>query len=256
VLFRSVVINCGAIPENLLESELFGHEKGSFTGAHIQRKGRIEMAEGGTLFLDEIGELPLNLQVKLLRFLQEQKVDRIGGRVQIDVNVRVLAATNQDLKQAVAEGRYREDLYFRLGVVTITLPPLRDREGDLPLLANAFLHRYAKENRKRINGFTQQALKSIGQYEWPGNIRELENRIKRAVVMAEGSKINPLDLELTTALGKYQGLGLKEARDALEKDMIKKCLQRNKGNITQTADELGVSRPTLYELMEKLNISK
>jgi two-component system, NtrC family, response regulator len=251
-----VVINCGAIPENLLESELFGHEKGSFTGAHIQRKGRIEMAEGGTLFLDEIGELPLNLQVKLLRFLQEQKVDRIGGRVQIDVNVRVLAATNQDLKQAVAEGRYREDLYFRLGVVTITLPPLRDREGDLPLLANAFLHRYAKENRKRINGFTQQALKSIGQYEWPGNIRELENRIKRAVVMTEGSKINPLDLELTTALGKYQGLGLKEARDALEKDMIKKCLQRNKGNITQTADELGVSRPTLYELMEKLNISK
>jgi two-component system, NtrC family, response regulator len=251
-----VVINCGAIPENLLESELFGHEKGSFTGAHMQRKGRIEMAEGGTLFLDEIGELPLNLQVKLLRFLQEQKVDRIGGRVQIDVNVRVLAATNLDLKQAVADGRYREDLYFRLGVVTITLPPLRDREGDLLLLANAFLYRYAKENRKRINGFTQQALKSITQYEWPGNIRELENRIKRAVVMTESSKINPLDLELTTALGKYQGLGLKEARDALEKDMIKKCLQRNKGNITQTADELGVSRPTLYELMEKLNISK
>jgi two-component system, NtrC family, response regulator len=251
-----VVINCGAIPENLLESELFGHEKGSFTGAHIQRKGRIEMAEGGTLFLDEIGELPLNLQVKILRFLQEQTIDRIGGRVQVAVNVRVLAASNQDLKQAVAEGRYREDLYFRLGVVTITLPPLRDREGDLPLLANTFLQRYVQENRKKITGFTQQALKSISQYDWPGNIRELENRIKRAVVMAEGSKINPFDLEMTTTPGKYQGLGLKEARDVLEKEMIKKSLLRNKGNITQTADELGISRPTLYEMMEKLHISK
>jgi two-component system NtrC family response regulator len=251
-----VVINCGAIPENLLESELFGHEKGSFTGAHMQRKGRIETADGGTLFLDEIGELPLNLQVKILRFLQEQMIDRVGGRVQIAVNVRVLAATNQDLKLAVAEGRYREDLYFRLGVVTLTLPPLRDREGDLPLLANAFLQRYAHESRKKITGFTLQALKSIGQYDWPGNIRELENRIKRAVVMAEGSKINPVDLEMTTALGKYQGLSLKESRDALEKEMIKKSLHRNKGNITQTADELGISRPTLYELMEKLKITK
>jgi two-component system, NtrC family, response regulator len=251
-----VVINCGAIPENLLESELFGHEKGAFTGAHVQRKGRIETAQGGTLFLDEIGELPLGLQVKLLRYLQEQTIDRIGGRTPITVDARVLAATNQDLKQAIAEGRYREDLYFRLGVITITLPPLRDREGDLVLLANAFLSRFAKENKKKITGFTQQALKAMSQYDWPGNIRELENRIKRAVVMAEGSKINPSDLEMTSGLGKYQGMGLKEARDALEKEMIQKSLHKNKGNMTQTAEDLGISRPTLYELMEKLKLSK
>ena len=251
-----VVINCGAIPENLLESELFGHEKGSFTGAHIQRKGLIEMAQGGTLFLDEIGELPLGLQVKLLRFLQEQTIERVGGRVQIAINARVLAATNQDLQKAVAEGRYREDLYFRLGVITIALPPLREREGDLILLANSFLHRYVQETRKKINGFTQQAVRAMSQYAWPGNIRELENRIKRAVVMADGAKINPLDLELETAKGKYYGLTLKEAREAVEKELILKALQRNKGKVTQTADELGISRPTLYELMEKLGIQK
>ncbi len=251
-----VVINCGAIPENLLESELFGHEKGSFTGAHIQRKGLIEMAQGGTLFLDEIGELPLGLQVKLLRFLQEQTIERVGGRVQIAINARVLAATNQDLQKAVAEGRYREDLYFRLGVITIALPPLREREGDLILLANAFLHRYVQETRKKINGFTQQAVRAMSQYAWPGNIRELENRIKRAVVMADGAKINPLDLELETTKGKYYGLTLKEAREAVEKELILKALQRNKGKVTQTADELGISRPTLYELMEKLGIQK
>ena len=251
-----VVINCGAIPENLLESELFGHEKGSFTGAHMQRKGRIEMAHGGTLFLDEIGELPLGLQVKLLRFLQDQTIDRVGGRVEITVDARVLAATNQDLKLAVAEGRYREDLYFRLGVITIAMPPLRDREGDLILLANAFLQRYARENKKKITGFTQQALKAINQYDWPGNIRELENRVKRAVIMAEGPKINPQDLEMESAHSKYQGLGLKEAREAMEKDLIQKILSRNKGNITKAAEVLGVSRPTLYELMEKLEIPK
>ncbi len=251
-----VVINCGAIPENLLESELFGHEKGSFTGAHIQRKGLIEMAQGGTLFLDEIGELPLGLQVKLLRFLQEQTIERVGGRVQIAINARVLAATNLDLQKAVAEGRFREDLYFRLGVISIALPPLRDREGDLILLANAFLHRYVQETRKKITGFTQQAVRAMGQYAWPGNIRELENRIKRAVVMADGAKINPLDLELETAKGKYYGLTLKDAREAVEKELILKALQRNKGKVTQTADELGISRPTLYELMEKLGISK
>ena len=217
-----VVINCGAIPENLLESELFGHEKGSFTGAHMQRKGRIEMAHGGTLFLDEIGELPLGLQVKLLRFLQDQTIDRVGGRVEITVDARVLAATNQDLKLAVAEGRYREDLYFRVGVITITLPPLRDREGDLILLANAFVQRYAQESKKKITGFSQQALKAINQYDWPGNIRELENRVKRAVIMAEGPKINPQDLEMESAHSKYQGLGLKEAREAMEKELIQK----------------------------------
>ena len=251
-----VVINCGAIPENLLESELFGHEKGSFTGAHMQRRGLIEMAQGGTLFLDEIGELPLGLQVKLLRFLQEQTIERVGGRVQISIDARVLAATNQDLQKAVAEGRYREDLFFRLGVITIALPPLRNREGDLLLLANAFLQRYAQEARRKITGFTQQAVRAMSQYAWPGNIRELENRIRRAVIMAEGAKINPLDLELETAKGKYYGLTLKEAREAMEKELILKALQRNKGKVTQTADELGISRPTLYELMEKLGIQK
>jgi two-component system NtrC family response regulator len=251
-----VVINCGAIPENLLESELFGHEKGSFTGAHMQRRGLIEMAQGGTLFLDEIGELPPNLQVKLLRFLQEQTIDRVGGRIPIHIDARVLAATNQDLKKAVAEGRYREDLYFRLGVITVFLPPLREREGDLMLLANAFLQRYTLETKKKITGFTQSAVRAMNQYSWPGNIRELENRVKRAVVMTEGVKINPLDLELETTKGKYYGLNLKEAREAVEKELILKALHRNKGKITQTADELGISRPTLYELMEKHGIRK
>lgn len=250
-----VVINCGAIPENLLESELFGHEKGSFTGAHMQRRGRIETAQGGTLFLDEIGELPLNLQVKILRFLQEQTIERVGGRAPIQIDARVVAATNQDLKKAVAEGRFREDLYFRLGVITITLPPLREREGDLFLLANVFLQRYGRERGKKVTGFTQQALRVMSQHTWPGNIRELENRIKRAVIMAEGSKITPADLEMPTGRDKYPGLTLKEAREAVEKTMILKTLEKNKWKIAPTADELGISRPTLYELMEKLNIS-
>jgi two-component system NtrC family response regulator len=184
-----IVINCGAIPETLLESELFGHEKGAFTGAHIQRKGRIEAARGGTLFLDEIGELSLGLQVKLLRYLQEQVIERIGGREQIRVDARVITATNRDLKQAMKTGVFREDLYFRLAVVSISMPYLRDREGDLFMLAKAFLLRYAEEGKRRITGFTNQAIRAIESYSWPGNVRELENRIKRAVIMAEGSKL-------------------------------------------------------------------
>lgn len=251
-----VVINCGAIPENLLESELFGHEKGSFTGAHIQRKGRIESANGGTLFLDEIGELPLSLQVKLLRFLQEQKIERIGGRVEIPVDSRVIAATNRNLQESMKEGMFREDLFYRLGVVTVSLPPLRDRKGDIQLLATAFLQRFADENRRKINGFTKPAFQALEDYTWPGNIRELENRIKRAVIMAASNKITPLDLELEAPLGKLEGKTLKEARDAMEKELIQLTLARNKGNITKAAEVLGVSRPTLYELMEKLEISK
>ena len=251
-----VVINCSAIPETLLESELFGHEKGAFTGAHIQRKGRFEMAQGGVLFLDEIGELSLGLQVKLLRFLQEQTIERIGGREEISVDARVLAASNKDLKQALKEGTFREDLYYRLGVVTISLPPLREREGDILLLATALLQRYAHENRKKITGFTLQAIKAIETNRWPGNIRELENKIKRAVIMAEGSKVTPMDLELTSPYMKYEGRGLKEAREALEKDLIEKSLAKNKRNITKVAEELRVSRPTLYEMMEKLGIGK
>ncbi len=255
-----IVINCGAIPENLLESELFGHEKGAFTGAHVQRKGRIEMAEGGTLFLDEIGELPMLLQVKLLRFLQEHTIERVGGREQIDVDARVVAATNRDLKEAMRGGTFREDLYFRLGVILMSLPPLREREGDVILLAKAFLERYAGENRKKIKGFTDQALDSIMQYAWQGNVRELENRVKRAVIMAEGAKILPADLDMEEVAPlpkpKYENMGLKEARECLEKEMLLKSLARNKDNLTKAATDLGVSRPTLYDMMEKFGIPK
>jgi two-component system NtrC family response regulator len=251
-----IVINCGAIPENLLESELFGHEKGAFTGAHIQRKGRFEMADGGTLFLDEIGELPLALQVKLLRFLQERVVERVGGREQIEVNTRVIAATNRDLREAMKDGSFRDDLYFRLGVILMSLPPLREREGDLILLAKAFLERYADENKKKIKGFTDQAMDTIEQYAWPGNIRELENRIKRAVIMAEGAKITPVDLEMEASRARFEGMGLKEARESLEKELLAKAVARNSGNLTKAAAELGISRPTLYDLMEKFGIPK
>jgi two-component system NtrC family response regulator len=251
-----VVINCGAIPETLLESELFGHEKGSFTGAHVQRKGRIEAAKGGTLFLDEIGELSLALQVKMLRYLQEQVIERIGGREQIRVDARVITATNRDLKQAMKAGTFREDLYFRLAVVTIPMPLLRDREGDLLLLAKAFLTRYSEENRRKIIGFTPQAIRAIQNYSWPGNVRELENRVKRAVIMAEGNKITPADLELGSQTVRDEYMNLKEAREALEKEMILKALYKNKDNVTRAAEALGISRPTLYELMEKLEIAR
>jgi two-component system NtrC family response regulator len=250
-----VVINCGAIPENLLESEMFGHEKGSFTGAHMQRKGRVELAEGGTLFLDEIGELPMPLQVKLLRFLQEHVIDRIGGRKEITVDARVLAATNRDLKSAMEDGTFREDLYFRLGIITISLPPLRDREGDIMMLSKTFLDRYVEGNRKNIKGFTESALSAIADYAWPGNVRELENRIKRAVIMAEGRKITPKDLEMDTAISKHDIMSLKNARDTIEKEMIMKALKKNKGNVSKAADDLHVSRPSLYALMDKLGIS-
>jgi two-component system NtrC family response regulator len=251
-----VVINCGAIPETLLESELFGHEKGSFTGAHIQRKGRIEAATGGTLFLDEIGELSLGLQVKLLRYLQEQTIERIGGREQIRVDARIITATNRDLKQAMRAGAFREDLYFRLAVVTIPMPLLREREGDVFMLAKAFLNRYAEEAKRRITGFTNQAMRAIENYSWPGNVRELENRIKRAVIMAEGNKISPADLELGMQHARDEFLNLKEAREAMEKEMILKALTKTKDNVTRAAGALGISRPTLYELMEKLGIER
>lgn len=251
-----VVINCGAIPENLLESELFGHEKGAFTGAHIQRKGRFEMADGGTLFLDEVGELSLPLQVKLLRFLQEKVIERVGGREEIEVNARVIAATNQDLKESIKDGSFREDLYFRLGVIQMILPTLREREGDAVLLAKAFLQRYSNEYTKKISGMSNQALEAIEQYNWPGNIRELENRIKRAVIMSESSKITPLDLEMEDYLArkKEENLNLKEARDSLEKELLLKALGNNKGNVTRAALQLGISRPTLYDLLDKFSL--
>jgi two-component system NtrC family response regulator len=250
------VINCSAIPETLLESELFGHERGAYTGAHVQRKGRIEAAQGGTLFLDEIGELSLPLQVKLLRFLEDHQIERVGGREKIPVNTRVIAATNADLKQKMKDGCFREDLYYRIGVVIISLPALREREEDILLLAKAFLQRYVDECKKRVNGFTNSAINAMKRHSWPGNIRELENRIKRAVIMAEGAKITPDDLELVTPHTKYEGQTLKEGRDALEKQMITRALYMSQGNLSRAAAQLGVSRPTLYELIEKLGIQK
>jgi two-component system, NtrC family, response regulator len=253
-----IAINCGAIPETLLESELFGHEKGAFTGAHMQRKGKIESAQDGTLFLDEIGELPPTLQVKLLRFLQDYQIERIGGREAITANVRVVAATNVDLKHAMTTGRFREDLYYRLGVITIPLPPLRERGGDIVLLAKTLLQRYAAETRHKVTGFSRHALNALQSYGWPGNVRELENRIKRAVLMAQGVQLTPADLDLDSPYSKYraQGKGLREAREAFEKDLIQRALAKNGGNITRTASELGVSRPTLHDLLTKYALTK
>lgn len=250
-----VAINCGAIPENLLESELFGHEKGAFTGAHAQRKGRVEMAEGGTLFLDEIGELPLSLQVKLLRFLQEHRMERVGGRKEIFINTRVVAATNKDLLAEVQEKRFREDLFYRLAVITIQIPPLRERGGDIPLLATNFLNRYASENKKKILGFTQRAMCAVEAHPWPGNIRELENRVKRAVIMAAGTKVTEADLQLAPP-DEDSIMTLKETRENAARDLINKSLSRNNMNMVRVASELGISRPALYQLMDRLSIKK
>ena len=251
-----VAINCSAIPESLIESELFGHEKGAFTGAHAQRKGRIEHSSGGTLFLDEIGEVPLPIQVKLLRFLQEQCIERVGGRQEITVDTRVIAATNADLKKGMSEGGFREDLFYRLAVVQILLPPVRDRDDDVSLLAQSFLHRFSEENRKTGLTFSPDALRAIRQHKWPGNVRELQNRVKRAVIMSEGKRLGPADLELEAISASTQSLSLKEARERLEREMIGQAMRKHAGKITAAAIDLGISRPTLYELIDKLNIAK
>ena len=253
-----VAINCNAIPENLLESELFGHEKGAFTGAHIQRKGMIETASGGTLFLDEIGELPPAIQVKLLRFLQEQRFQRVGGRQEIQIDTRLVAATNADLKQMINNGKFREDLYFRLAVVTIRLLPLRERGEDMMFLAREFLQRYAAQSGRTKLVFTPDALRAITRYSWPGNVRELQNRVKRAVIMANGSRVTGKDLELDRdqEVASLSATTLKQAREQVEREVIEQALKRNSGKITSAAADLGISRPTLYELMEKLGIAK
>jgi two-component system NtrC family response regulator len=252
-----VAINCNAIPENLLESELFGHEKGAFTGAHIQRKGLMETASGGTLFLDEIGELPPTIQVKLLRFLQEQRLQRVGSRQEIQIDTRLVAATNADLKQLIDAGKFREDLYFRLAVVTIRLLPLRERGEDVVFLAREFLQRYAAQSGRTKLVFTPDALRAITRYSWPGNVRELQNRVKRAVIMTSGLRVTAKDLELQQSQDvASSATTLREAREHVEREMIEEALKRNSGKITSAAAELGISRPTLYELMGKLGIAK
>ena len=251
-----IAINCSAIPESLMESELFGHEKGSFTGAHVQRKGRIEISSGGTLFLDEVGEIPLPVQVKLLRFLQEQTIERVGGRQEIQVDTRVVAATNANLKKGLVEGTFREDLFYRLAVVQIVLPPIRDRGDDILLLAHAFMQQFAGESGKSGLTLTQDAIRAMRRYSWPGNVRELQNRIRRAVIMSSGKRLSAEDLELAAGSESTEGMTLKSARETLEKDMIQKALKKHSGKITAAAVELGISRPTFYELMEKLGVQK
>jgi len=251
-----VAINCSAIPETLLESELFGHEKGAFTGAHVQRKGRIEMASGGTLFLDEIGEIPLPLQVKLLRFLQEQTIERVGGRASIQIDTRVVAATNADLKKSMVAGTFREDLFYRLAVVQMMLPPLRERDGDVRLLAQFFLSRFATQVNKPNLAFDQDAIRALNRHTWPGNVRELENCVRRAAIMAEGRRVTAADLELNASGMGPNVVTLKDAREAVERQMVQQALKKHGGKIAPAAAELGLSRPTLYELMEKLGVVK
>ncbi len=251
-----VAINCGAIPETLLESELFGHEKGSFTGAHAQVQGKVEYAHNGTLFLDEIGELPALLQVKLLRFLQDKTIQRVGGREDVVVNTRILAATNRDLVKETGEGRFREDLYYRLGVVLIKVPPLRDRKGDLVLLATYFLKRYRELQNKKVRGFNSAAIECMETYAWPGNIRELENKIQRAVILSEGPLIEPHDLGFDVKPMDQRTVNpdvrtLKDAKERVEKEMAALALDKHAGNIAKAAEELGVSRPTLYDIMKR-----
>jgi two-component system NtrC family response regulator len=248
-----VAINCGAIPETLLESELFGHEKGSFTGAHVQRKGKIEVASGGTLFLDEIGEMSLPLQVKLLRFLQEREIERVGGREPIRIDVRVLAATNSNLEASIQKGTFREDLFYRLSVISVRVPPLRERGEDVVLLANFFLRRTGQSLRRKVR-FSPAALEALVRYAWPGNIRELENKVQRAVIMAPGRFIEPADLELADTSGDTRLPTLREARSENERKLVIDALARNRGNISRAAQAVGVSRPTFHEMLARHGI--
>jgi len=252
-----VAINCGAIPETLLESELFGYEKGAFTGATQQRKGRIEGAQGGTLFLDEIGDIPLGLQVKLLRFLQDHEIQRLGGKETIAVDARILAATNVDLQKAISEGRFREDLYYRLCVFTIAVPALNERGSDIALLSRTFLTKFAEEQKKPLKGFTPQAMQALTAHNWPGNVRELENRIKRAVVMAEGKYVTPGNLELKDpSSSEEEASTLRASRDSRERDLVRLAMEKADGNVSRAAAELGISRPTLYQLLARYGLKK
>ncbi len=250
-----VAINCAAIPENLLESELFGHEKGSFTGAHKQSIGKVEVADGGTLFLDEIGDMPIALQAKMLRFLQERVIERVGGRKEIPVDVRVVCATNQNPEALIKEGLFREDLYYRVSEITINIPPYRDREEGRLILARACLTKYAKLQKRAINGFSDDAVEAIEAYAWPGNVRELENKIKAAVIMAEGKMVTALDLGISGGEEEAESLNLREVRQHAESRAIRVALTKSYGNISKAAEALGITRPTLYDLLSKYGVS-
>ena len=251
-----IAINCAAIPENLLESELFGYEKGAFTGATKTTKGKIEYAHKGTFFLDELGDLPVALQAKLLRFLQERTIERIGGREEIPVDVRIIGATHQNLKQLIEAGTFREDLYYRLSEVCIEIPPLRDRQGDAIVIGKKLFTRYNKKNKLKLKGFSPDALAAIDNYRWPGNIREMENRIKRGVVMADGPYVTAEDLEIEESAKDAIPLNLKEVRDNAEKMVVIKAIKIADHNISRAADLLGITRPTLYSIMTKHSISE
>ena len=249
-----IAINCAAIPENLLESELFGHEKGAFTGATKQTIGKIECAHGGTLFLDEIGDLPHPLQAKLLRFIQERVIERVGGRQEISVDVRIICATHQDLQEMINESQFREDLFYRVSEIVINIPPLRDRTGDSILLATTLLNKYVKQQGAKIKGFSKEALAAIENHNWPGNVRELDNKVKRAVIMADDSYITPEELDLDESGEEHAPINLKQARDNAEKTTILRALNYTGGNVAKASSLLGVSRPTLYDIMSKHNI--
>ena len=250
-----VAINCAAIPENLLESELFGHEKGAFTGAVKTTPGKIEVASGGTLFLDEIGDMPLALQAKMLRFLQERVIERVGGREEISVDVRVVCATNQNPQELITAGAFREDLYYRVAEITIDIPPFREREEGRLILARTLLQKYCKKQGRAINGFTEDAVAAIESYSWPGNVRELENKIKGAVIMADGKLVTAADLHLTPGEEGLESLNLREVRQRAESKAIRVALTRSYGNISKAAELLGITRPTLYDLLNKYGLS-
>jgi two-component system NtrC family response regulator len=249
-----VAINCAAIPENLLESELFGHERGAFTGAVKQTRGKVEMADSGTLFLDEIGDMPLALQAKLLRFLQERIIERVGGREEISVDVRVVCATNQDLEVAIREKRFRQDLYYRISEITINIPPLREREGGRVILARSLLEKFGGQQGRVLKGFSADALNAVQNYAWPGNVREMENKIKGAVIMSEGKQVSAADLGLSEVDAQAPNLNLREVRRLSETSAIKRALVYASGNISKAAKMLGITRPTLYDLLEKYEI--
>jgi len=249
-----IALNCAAIPENLLESELFGYEKGAFTGAVKQTRGKIEAATGGTLFLDEIGDMPMSLQAKMLRFLQERVIERLGGRDVIEVDVRIVCATHRDLQQRIKQGEFREDLFFRISEIVIEVPALRERANDKLLLAQTFLQKFSEQNKRKFRGFTEQARAAIDSYGWPGNVRELENRVKRAVVLAEGSKIAITDLGFDDNTEGSESLDLRLAREQVERTMIQRALAIHDNNVTHAAAALGISRPSLYKLVKKLDM--